>query len=822
MADRSSYELILKERDELQREAATANAELFAVLKQSDYRSADELALDCMARMAVEAQQTPVPDFPADMEQLRAKMTTAEDIIGGDGPDAQKRSRTARRRITDQTYEYEKLTQATTQLRQVEREIEGKEWTTKMVTELTKTLMDLKETLLGTQNKAAEIEIGSALHKHVVSSVQNAEVLEGAPDSARQDRIKMSEALDLCLKSVSDRRQEMMMDDIGHGDIESWINKWEERLAKDAADVMSAARALDERMRLEVEVQTRTEREIDNVEVMVDGKEQFVRKMNDIRNRTLAEKEGLLNDQRRYDSMRGNLETMFVSKHTNTEQKLMEVRTRKGECRDRLEHYREELVRIMNAIKSENASINALNAIESEVLAIQQDNARVKAAVSSSLQELKTGQALLSKDLSAKIRAVELALARGANILDAVMTRKHERETELDSRCRDMYIHHHEASAKMYRHLFQVLSDKEDKRDQLSENIETLKYQFEQAVKIANFSEIGRVKDLMKKVDSDLARVTKEIEDGSATLAHRYKAVWEAERVLYSRFRYTEGGANPAEEANLDVLQEEGSVGPAKFESTVTYVPRPKALDPFYVMRFDGNILRNPQFNEGRQGWSANDSTELALREAADHQHYCVARSTSTGPGILLQQRDVVVDCEREYLLNVRSAMANAERVMSMFVERQDAAGSGRLIAQRSVQMSPGSLQVGLKLKFCTGPQDSLVRVCVGMKAEPGDELTVGQVLLLPLQFVEIVNPHTECSLQRVEQQMMREDERDKRERAKIREQQRKRQTLLDQRESLEQARISYGPHGNQSSMRSSYALGGSPNREEHAAVRDL
>jgi hypothetical protein len=61
-------------------------------------------------------------------------------------------------------------------MRQVEREIEGKEWTTRMVTELAKTLMDLKETLFGTQNKAAEIEIGSALHKHVVSSVQNAEV----------------------------------------------------------------------------------------------------------------------------------------------------------------------------------------------------------------------------------------------------------------------------------------------------------------------------------------------------------------------------------------------------------------------------------------------------------------------------------------------------------------------------------------------------------------------------------------------------------------------------------------------------------------------
>ena len=37
-------------------------------------------------------------------------------------------------------------------------------------------------------------------------------------------------------------------------------------------------------------------------------------------------------------------------------------------------------------------------------------------------------------------------------------------------------------------------------------------------------------------------------------------------------------------------------------------------------------------------------------------------------------------------------------------------------------------MQVGLKLRFCTGPTDRCVRVCVGMKAEPGDELTVGQV----------------------------------------------------------------------------------------------
>lgn len=114
-----------------------------------------------------------------------------------------------------------------------------------MVTELAKTLMDLKDTLYGTQNKAAEIEIGSALHKHVVSSVQNAEVgqnrhkscrtkiskrirlqvLEGGSDSARVDRMKMAEALELCLKSVSDRRSEMMMDDVGHGDIEAWISE---------------------------------------------------------------------------------------------------------------------------------------------------------------------------------------------------------------------------------------------------------------------------------------------------------------------------------------------------------------------------------------------------------------------------------------------------------------------------------------------------------------------------------------------------------------------------------------------------------------------
>jgi hypothetical protein len=37
--------------------------------------------------------------------------------------------------------------------------------------------------------------------------------------------MKMVEALELCLKSVADRRSEMMMDDVGHGDIEAWISE---------------------------------------------------------------------------------------------------------------------------------------------------------------------------------------------------------------------------------------------------------------------------------------------------------------------------------------------------------------------------------------------------------------------------------------------------------------------------------------------------------------------------------------------------------------------------------------------------------------------
>ncbi|EKX34575.1 hypothetical protein GUITHDRAFT_147098 [Guillardia theta CCMP2712] len=661
-SERLSYDVLLKERDDLQREASTAHAELYAVLKQSDYRSADELALDCMARMAVEASQigeliggevevgggeAPIPDLPTEYDEIRVKKRVEKrwrrngerdeewtEGVGGRG--GQRVLEDEEDEDEDENYEYDKLTQATTQLRQVEKEIEGKEWTMKMVSELTKTLLDLKESLMGTQNKAAEIEVGSALHKHVVSAVQNAEVLEGTTDTAKSDRARMYEAFLLCLKTVGERRAEMMQDDIGHGDIESWIAKWEDRMARDAEDVMSAAQSLDDTMKVEVEVQMRNEREIDSVEVMVDGKEQFIRKMNDVRNRTLTERDALQMDQKRNDQVRSNLDNMFHQKHNSSEQKLMEIRTRKGECRDRIEHYREELVRIMNCIKAEHASISALSSFENEIIQIQQENARVKA--------------LIAKDLTAKIRAVELALARGCNILDSVMTRKHERETELDSKCREMFIQHHEANSRMYRYLYQVLCDKEDKREQLQETMETHKYHFEQ---IANFSEIGRVKDLMKRVDADLARVNSEIQQTSSQLIQRYKALWDLERVLYQRFRFSEG-TSQEEEINFDALQEQAMNSSGNFSSTLTLQPRPKALDPFIVLRFDTNILRNSQFTEGRQGWTANDSTELALREAADHTPCCAARAPPKGQGILLQQRDVHVHPDREYLLRSR------------------------------------------------------------------------------------------------------------------------------------------------------------------------
>ena len=54
------------------------------------------------------------------------------------------------------------------------------------------------------------------------------------------------------------------------------------------------------------------------------------------------------------------------------------------------------------------------------------------------------------------------------------------------------------------------------------------------------------------------------------------------------------------------------------------------------------------------------------------------------------------------------------------------------------------------------------------------------------VEKVAISNPHAACKYDRVEHQMLKEDEKDQHERAKLREQQRKRQHLLDHRSSLE------------------------------------
>ncbi len=112
--------------------------------------------------------------------------------------------------MSDPTYDYNKLGEATRQLRQVESEIDGKDWTRKTVQQLSRTLMDVREILMGTQNKAAEIEIGSALHRHVVSAVQYAEALQGAPDTEMLERIRIGEVLTGCLKSVADQVNQVL------------------------------------------------------------------------------------------------------------------------------------------------------------------------------------------------------------------------------------------------------------------------------------------------------------------------------------------------------------------------------------------------------------------------------------------------------------------------------------------------------------------------------------------------------------------------------------------------------------------------------------
>jgi len=56
-------------------------------------------------------------------------------------------------------------------------------------------------------------------------------------------------------------------------------------------------------------------------------------------------------------------------------------------------------------------------------------------------------------------------------------------------------------------------------------------------------------------------------------LTHRYRTLWDLDRVLYQRFRYIDGQPG-AEEVSLDALQEEAAALNIKFEATTSYVPR--------------------------------------------------------------------------------------------------------------------------------------------------------------------------------------------------------------------------------------------------------
>jgi hypothetical protein len=635
-----------------------------------------------------------------------------QELINGSEAEARERSRAARRRTTDLTYDYAKLAEATRQLRQVESEVDGKDWTRKTVQQLSRTLMDVRELLVGTQNKAAEIEIGSALHRHVVSAVQYAEALQGEPETETMERIRVSAVLSSCLKSVADQRQEMIQDDIGHGDIDAWVTKWQHRRAKQAADVLTAARALDERMRAEVESHMRSERMVDNVTEV--DKEEFVARMNEVRQRTLSEHEGIVLDEERVDHVRQSLESLFHDRNLEAEKRLLDLRNRRGQCLDVIEQHKDHLVHILNEIKHEYVTFGGLAEAEEHILGVQKANLKLRASALSTVQDLRQGQMLLKDDLQAKTKAVELAIARGAQILDAITVRKHELENELDEKCRAMFVHHHQSSVCLYRYLFQTLADNEDRSNQLTDTLETHKYHFEQAVKVANFPEVSRLKELMKRSQSDIDAVNAEISEGAISMQARYRALWELERVLYQRFRYTETGLLP-QDVDFDVLQEQAN--PAAFTSLAQHIPKPAALEPFSIMSVGRNVLRNPRFTEGKSGWTGNDTTELSLRRLVDDEfgypswhippyyspaYYsresipfplaisrlikpllfpgsllslplpllsrCWARALPGFPadGVLVQQSDVVVTHDSEYLLHIRSALRCMSRGASI------------------------------------------------------------------------------------------------------------------------------------------------------------
>ena len=267
-------------------------------------------------------------------------------------------------------------------------------------------------------------------------------------------------------------------------------------------------------------------------------KDEFEAKLLEICERTESEQDKIRADEERCDNLRLHLDAIFQEKEVASEQRLLEIRSHKGACLDRIEKMKDQLMGIMEEIKVEHQTIRSIDQAEEKILSIQQENARVRASGAAMLQKIKQGQQRLQQDMQIKCQALSLALERGREILDAITVRRHERESELDAQRRDIFVKHHDVSVQLYSHLFQTLADREDQRNQLADTLETHKYHFEKACKVANFPEVSRLRELMQRTQLDMERVSVDLNDDVNNLLQRYRAMWELERVLYQRFRY--------------------------------------------------------------------------------------------------------------------------------------------------------------------------------------------------------------------------------------------------------------------------------------------
>jgi len=102
--------------------------------------------------------------------------------------------------------------------------------------------------------------------------------------------------------------------------------------------------------------------------------------------------------------------------------------------------------------------------------------------------------------------------------------------------------------------------------------------------------------------------------------------------------------------------------------------------------------------------------------------------------------------CLSTSALTSSPGISNADRVLSITIERQG--NMPALLAQKSVQLSPGYLHLGLKLRFRTGPTDSKVQLNIFMKAEPNEELMLRHMTLREVCSLKKVSS-IECDLHR-------------------------------------------------------------------------